>query len=107
MKGFTLIELIIVIVIIGILAAIAIPKYIDLVDEANKAARDGMAGAAMSAVSLYFANAMAGGTDGSPWPETITSADFELGTTFSQNFGGYTWTYSGPDDHTITMGTVE
>jgi prepilin-type N-terminal cleavage/methylation domain-containing protein len=101
MKGFTLIELIIVIVIIGILAAIAIPKYIDLVDQANKAARDGMSGAAMSAVSLYFAESLAG-TAGAAWPSVITSANFEEGTTFLTDFGGYTWTYSSGNHAIIT-----
>ncbi|MFH1037700.1 MAG: prepilin-type N-terminal cleavage/methylation domain-containing protein [PVC group bacterium] len=93
MKGFTLIELIIVIVIIGILAAIAIPKYVDLVDQANKAARDGMAGAAMSAVTLYYAATLADTAVPDAWPATITSANFEDGTTFLTNFGGYTWAY--------------
>ena len=101
MKGFTLIELIIVIVIIGILAAIAIPKYVDLVDQANQAARDGMAGAAMSAVSLYFADALATG-GGPSWPATLTAANFESGTTFLTNFGGYTWAYEAATHSILT-----
>lgn len=48
-KGFTLIELVIVIAIVGILAAVAIPKYIDLVSEAQQAATTAVAGALSSA----------------------------------------------------------
>jgi MSHA pilin protein MshA len=50
--GFTLIELIIVIVIIGILAAVAIPKYVDLTNEAKTSALDGVAGNYISAYAV-------------------------------------------------------
>lgn len=50
--GFTLIELVVVVVILGLLAVTAIPKFIDLTEQAQQANIEGMAGGYATGISL-------------------------------------------------------
>jgi len=55
-KGFTLIELVMVIVILGLLAATAIPKFVDVTDEARAASERAIVGAVRAGIGTYNLN---------------------------------------------------
>lgn len=78
-KGFTLIELIITIVIIGVLAAVAIPKFQDLTNDAEKGVAAGVSAALASGTSVNYGRSKVPGATactvgGTPAAPTSTGA---------------------------------
>ena len=71
LKGFTLVELVIVMVILGILSAAAMPLFINMQREARIASMNGLAGAVSDAANIVQAYYFALGTGTSP----ITTAN--------------------------------
>ena len=76
-QGFTLIEIIAVLVILGILAAVAVPKYMDMSNQARKQAAVGQIAEVKGRLSQALANFML--SNGGEKPTTgvilVTKAD--------------------------------
>ena len=80
-NGFTLIELIIVMVILGIMAAVAVPRYLDSIENAEASAEDAVISAIRGGLKQYANNSLVDNGRAS-WPANPFSA-------LSENIDGY------------------
>jgi MSHA pilin protein MshA len=73
-SGFTLIELVITLSIVAILAATALPKFVNLQNDARTASAASVAGAISSGSAVNYAARLSNTTNGVTTANTCTSA---------------------------------
>ncbi|MGE4544388.1 MAG: type II secretion system protein [Pedobacter sp.] len=85
--GFTLIEVVTVIVVLGIMAAVAVPRFVDMREEALEASKAAMSGVVKSAHALLVARNAVNG-ESSVWPSVEELASGIVGEKISAKDDG-------------------
>ena len=99
-NGFTLIELIMVMIILGVLAAVAIPRYLDTIENAEEASEDAVVSNIEAALENYAVHKLLD-SGRRIWPdnpfETLATISFDYDkdqTDMTQMTGG-DWIFTG------------
>jgi len=108
LSGFTLIELVIVLALLAILAAVAVPRFVNLADDARQATAMAELGALRASAQLFYAS---GAVAGNPvFPASDVALIAQLDTDLTQltastgvAAGTFNWTYNPA---TGTIGTA-
>lgn len=91
-SGFSLVELVIVIVVVGLLAVAALPRFLDVTDEAKKASIEGVAGGyatgVLSARAQWEARSRPSATIGDESYNTVNYDGMDFWLTRSQDSSG-------------------
>jgi len=100
--GFTLIELLVVIAVLGILAGIAIPRLSGVSDKATQAEAKSFLGSVKTSLEMYYLE------NENSYPTSGSSIETALAG-YIDNFDevtddwGFSYSYTGEDDFTVTM----